>query len=181
MNLSIQDLRYTKEPVSEGIWDAAKECSMSCAFDPDDEFCLGSVVGHILLLDPESAQESFPEYLEAHEAVSDRLVRIDWQSWSTPRSFSQFVQGSLVQRSEAVVVSVRALLAGEVEPSALIHWQEIDELQAVPPRSVFEDLSRLILGEWSDEIGFYATSGTNFVDQLDPFIRPALREVLLLD
>jgi len=181
MNPSIQDLRYTQEAVSQRIWDAAKECSMSCAFDPDDEFCLGSVVGQILFLDPESAQENFPEYLEAHETVSDRLVRIDWQSWSTPRSFSQFVEGSLVQRSEAVVVSVRALLAGEVEPGALIHWQEIDALQAVPPRSVFDGLSGLILDDWRDEIEFYATSGTDFVDQLDPFIRPALRRVLLLD
>jgi hypothetical protein len=61
------------------------------------------------------------------------------------------------------------------------HRQEIDELQAVPPRSVFDGLSGLILDDWRDEIEFYATSGMDFVDQLDPFIRPALREVPLLD
>jgi hypothetical protein len=79
------------------------------------------------------------------------------------------------------VLSVRELMSGAVEPGGLIHWQDIDELQSVPPRSVFDELSSLILGDWRDEIELHATSGTDFVDQLDPYIRPALRRVLLLD
>jgi hypothetical protein len=181
MKLSIDACRYTQEPVSAEIWSAAQTCAMVSAFDPDDEFCLGARANQIQFLDPESAQESFPQYLDTHEAASDRLVRVDWQSWSTPKSFSQFVSGSLVQRSEAVVLSVRELMSGAVEPGGLIHWQDIDELQSVPPRSVFDELSSLILGDWRDEIELHATSGTDFVDQLDPYIRPALRRVLLLD
>ena len=185
MHFTLDQIEHTDEPVTPEMQHAAEVCAGWAVYDPGAEHCVASCVNRIRFLDPDCAARFFPDEMRA----GDRLLSIQWQSWSASKSFGAFVRDGLLDRSETVIVTAQQLLEQDVGPGAMLHWEESDPVRLTPPPEAFEGLAALVRGEWLEEIVEYGDHGNNvgdgqgaaeFLNRIDPFLRPVIREVLWL-
>lgn len=179
MLLSIDQFWYSDRAPSPKERKAALECAHRCAFDPDAEYCVGAHVESIRFLATDCVERFFPDYLKCLEIPrDDTLVQVEWQSWSVPVDFEDFVDQGFVERAEAVVVYLSEVVSGKLEPTGSVHFEEIPLPRTIPPKAVFDEVISLIEGEWRPQVWELSESGDEFIEQLDPFLRPAVRSVL---
>lgn len=179
MLLSIDQFWYSDRAPSPKEWKAALECAHRCAFDPDDEYCVGVHLEKIRFLTTDCVERFFPDYLKRPGIPEDDcLVQIEWQSWSVPKNFGPFVEQGFVERAEAVVVPLSEVVSGQLEPAGYVHFEEIPSPRTTPPKAVFDEVISLIEGEWRPQVWEHAEAGDEFIDQLDPFLRPAVRTLM---
>lgn len=181
----MDELVYRSAPVSEHIFEAARDAAAQCGYDQTEEVLLDHTILNVRWVSGDSVRSLYPEFLEPPCLFSaDEIVRVDWLTWAVPSRFDGRYEKSVIVRSESIVVAVSTLVEREVFTYGLgpefnwLEWQEGRPPTEDLPAAVFEALGELITGDWREEVRDDADLDPNYLDNVDPRLRGAVAEVM---
>ena len=95
--MSVMDeLVYRSAPVSEQIFEAARDAAAQCGYDQTEEVLLDHTILDVRWVSGDSVRSLYPEFLEPPCSFSaDEIVRIDWLTWAVPSRFDGRYEKSL--------------------------------------------------------------------------------------
>ena len=182
---NMESLVYRDEPVSDQIYEAAADAAAQCGYDQTEEVLLDCTILEVRWVSSDSVKAFYPEFLVSPCFFSpDEIVRVDWLTWAVPKQFDGRYEEAVVGRSESIVVAVSTLMEQKVFTYGLgpeynwLEWEEGSSVLADPPQVVFEALSKLISGDWREDVKEHAGEDPNYADHMHPSLRAAVSHVI---
>jgi len=178
-------LKYRRGPIPDALRASAMQAASQVGFDQFEEFFLDGRILKMRWVHADSVRANFSTFLEPPcDFNPEEIVRVDWQTWAVPKSFTGKFEGAVVERVESIVVAAETLLADEIFTYGLgpeynwLHWEEESPSGVALPNSVFTAIRDLIEGDWRDQVSEYAEGDDSYLEGVHPRLRAAVKRVL---